>query len=74
MSKIIQMLNKFAYQKGDSKDVTFKKLLILLISISCSLCGILWSTTYYYLFGFGLTMILPLLFVVIIGAMIIVSH
>lgn len=67
-------LSFFAAKEGDTKEDTFNKLLILIIALSCCLCGLVWSTMYYFVFGIGLTMTLPFLFVVIVGGAIIVSH
>jgi len=43
------------------------------VAIVCCLCGLLWSAMYYYIFGLGLTMFLPLLFVVIVSSALIIS-
>lgn len=68
------VLNKYAYNSEDTKDQKFKKILIFLIAISCCICGLLWSLSYYIVFGYGLTMLLPLLFVIIVGGSILISH
>ncbi|MCH8960565.1 MAG: hypothetical protein IH820_04390, partial [Bacteroidetes bacterium] len=73
MKRITQVFLGFARRPEDSSDVAFKKLLILIVALSCSACGLAWSAIYFAVFGFGLTMILPFAFVVIIGATIIIS-
>lgn len=71
---ITNYFSSFASKEGDTKEVTFNKFLILIIALSCCLCGMIWSIMYYFVFGVGLTMALPLLFVVIVGGAIIISH
>ena len=73
MKRIAQVFLGFARRPEDSSDVAFKKLLILIVAVSCSACGLAWSAIYFAVFGFGLTMILPFAFVVIIGTTIIIS-
>ena len=51
---MISYLRKFVFEKNDTEDVKFSKLLILVISIFCSFCGLIWSLIYYSIFGFGL--------------------
>ena len=67
MKRITQVFLGFARRPEDSSDVAFKKLLILIVALSCSACGLAWSAIYFAVFGFGLTMILPFAFVVIVG-------
>lgn len=74
MSKFIQITKKFAQRPDDTEEVTFIKQLILLVSLTCCFCGLLWSLLYFIVFGFGLTVILPLSFVVIVGSAILISH
>ena len=74
MKRITQVFLGFARRPEDSSDVAFKKLLILIVAVSCSACGLVWSAMYFAVFGYGLTMILPLSFAVIVGAAIILSH
>ena len=66
--------SSFAAKEGDSKDVSFNKLLIFIIALSCCFCGMVWSIMYYFVFGVGLTMILPLIFIVVVGGATIISH
>lgn len=74
MIKLLDFIKKFARDDDDSKDVTFKKLLILLIAVSCCVCGLIWSASYYIIFGFGLTTLLPFSFIIIVGIAILISH
>ena len=69
-----KLLDKFAYNPKDTLEVRFSKRLILVVALSCSCCGIMWSVMYYLLLGFGLTMLLPLVFIVIVGCAIPFSH
>lgn len=74
MEKLKESIKNFAHKAGDTDNQSFMKGFILAIALSCSFFGIIWSLIYYIVFGFGLTMLLPLLFVVIIGVVIIFSH
>ena len=67
-------LKNFAKEEGDSHELAFRKLLILLIASMCSLCGIAWSALYYFVFGFGVIASLPISFTFIVGTTIIISH
>ena len=74
MSRFVTLLNSFAARPNDSKSDTFDKLLILTISLCCGFSGLIWSLMYYVVFDFGLTMLLPLGFIVIVGSGMLVSH
>jgi len=65
---------KYCFNASDSGDIKFAKSLILIISLCCSFCGLAWSGIYYFFFGFGLTTLLPLIFVVIVISSIFISH
>ena len=68
------LTSKYCFNTSDSDDIKFAKSLILIISICCSFCGLAWSSIYYFFFGFGLTTVLPLIFVVIVISSIFISH
>ncbi len=70
---IANILHRFAWRASDSDEIRFEKLLILIIALSCCGCGVVWSIMYAVVFGLGLTMALPLAFVVIVGAAIVLS-
>jgi len=67
MKRIRERIKKFAHKQGDTDNQSFMKVLILMIALSCSFFGLIWSLIYYTVFGFGLTMLLPLFFVIIVG-------
>ena len=69
-----RMTTFFAYQPGDSDSLRFEKFAALLIAASCCLAGVVWTLMYYLIFGLSLTAVLPLSFVVIVGAALVVSH
>ncbi len=71
---MLEHLKKFAKQAGDTQEVTFRKLLILVIALLCSTCGLIWSALYFYVFDWGIIAALPLSFVVIVGSAIMVAH
>ena len=74
MSRLIQITKNYAYRSGDTEEIAFIKQLILMISLSCCFFGLLWSLLYTTVFGFGLTALLPLSFVVIVGSAILISN
>jgi len=74
MINLNQRTKSFAQRSDDTREVTFIKQLLLIVSLSCCLCGLLWSLIYYVVFGFGLTTILPLTFVVVVGSAILISN
>jgi len=66
-------IKDFARRPHDSDETTFIKALVLVVALSCCGCGLVWSALYTAVFGLGLTMALPLAFVVIVGTAIILS-
>lgn len=71
---MLEKLKGFAKNDTDSAELAFKKLLILLIALTCCLCGVCWSGLYLVVFGAGLIAFLPFLFVIIVGSAIVISH
>ena len=74
MNKLKILISKYCFNSLDSEEIKFAKYLILIISICCSFCGLAWSSIYYFFFGFGLTTVLPLIFVFIVISSIFLSH
>lgn len=70
----MRKLKNFAKEEGDTDEITFRKLLILLIASTLCVCGIVWTAMYYYIFGWGLIALLPFLFLIIVGTAIPVAH
>ncbi len=68
------MLGNFARRQDDSPEIRFEKLLILVIALACCACGLVWSALYVAVFGVGLTMALPLVFVAVVGSTIVAAH
>ncbi|MGB5848437.1 MAG: sensor histidine kinase [Ignavibacteriaceae bacterium] len=64
----------FAYNSEDTEDVRLEKFAALLVAGSCSLAGVVWTVKYYFILGWGLTTLLPALFVVIVGGALFISH
>jgi len=64
----------FAHDPNDADEVTLEKFSVFLVAGSCCVAGLIWSAMYYYVFGFGLTTILPFSFVVIVGTSLVISH
>jgi PAS domain S-box-containing protein len=72
--KIKLRTSRFDYNVSDTKEKRIAKSLILIISILCSFCGLVWGGIYYFFLGFGLTTMLPLIFAVIVIPTIFISH
>lgn len=64
----------FAYNPDDPAELRAEKFAILLVSISCCIAGCVWSAMYFSTFGAGVISGLPLVFVLIVGAALILSH
>jgi len=71
---MLRKLKEFASEEGDSREMAFRKLLILSIALTCCVCGVVWSGLYLVVFGFGLTAVLPFSFTIIVGSAIPISH
>ena len=71
---MLEKLKRFAAEDGDKPDLSFRKLLILLIALTCCVCGLFWSVLYWVVFGWGFIAFLPLLFVIIVGSAVVVAH
>ena len=67
-------LRQFAQHPDDNTHTTSNKFLVLIISLCCSVCGLIWGLIYYLVFGYGVTMLLPLVFTFIVSSAILVSH
>lgn len=65
---------RFAPDPADNDETRLEKDAILLVAGSCCFFGTIWWLMYLAIFGWGLTAALPLLFVVIVGAALVVSH
>lgn len=64
----------FAWDPDDSQETRLDKIAVFLVAGSCCLAGIAWTAMYYFIFGYGLTTLLPFIFVLIVGASLVVSH
>ena len=57
-----------------SDDIAFERKLIRIIAVACCACGMVWSAIYWAVFGFGVTMALPIIFVIVVGSSIVLSY
>lgn len=71
---MLDTIKLFAKEEGDTQELAFRKVLILLIASMCSVCGVIWSALYYFVFGVGVIAFLPLVFVTVVGSCIIIAH
>ncbi|MCA9871362.1 MAG: adenylate/guanylate cyclase domain-containing protein [Caldilineae bacterium] len=70
----MNVLTSFAYDPSDTQEIRIEKFAALLVAGSCCLAGLVWSAMYIVVFGWGVTAALPLVFVVVVGAALLVSH
>jgi guanylate cyclase len=71
---MLAFINLFAYDPSDSDDVRSEKNSIFLVAAACTFFGLIWAATYYAIFGASLTAALPLIFSLIVGLSLVVSH
>ncbi len=71
---MFSFIKRFAYDAADSDDVRSEKASIFLVAAACSFFGLVWAATYYATFGASLTAALPLIFSLIVGPALAVSH
>jgi signal transduction histidine kinase/DNA-binding NarL/FixJ family response regulator len=71
---LLEKLKGFARVEGDSEELAFKKLNLVVVSLVMCACGTVWSCLYLVVFGFGLTAFLPFSFVVMVGSAILIAH
>ena len=64
----------FAGDAGEPAELKAEKFAIFLVAICCCLAGCVWAAMYFVVFGPGLTPLLPLVFVLVVGASLIVAH
>lgn len=70
---LLRAARGFAARPGESEDVAFERVLILIVALACCACGLVWSAMYWVVFGIGPTMALPLVFVAVVGAALLLS-
>ena len=64
----------FAHDPNDADEVKLEKFSVFLVAGSCCVAGTIWAAMYYFIFGMGLTTVLPFSFVVIVGTSLVISH
>jgi signal transduction histidine kinase len=67
-------LSRFACHPSDTDEIRHEKLSALIVAGSCCIAGMFWSLMYVFVFGFGYTAFLPLVFIVVVGSALIISH
>ena len=70
----MQLRRAFAHDPGDTDEVRLEKTAIFIVAGACCVAGLVWSAVYAAVFGWGLIAALPLVFVVIVGPGLVVSH
>lgn len=66
--------NVFAYDPEDTEEISLEKSAIFLVAGACTLASIVWFIMYYVIFGWGVVTILPLIFSVLVGSALFISH
>ena len=69
-----KLISKYNFDVSDSDELRLTKSLVLIVAASCSFCGIVWAGFYFHFFGFGLTTVIPIIFVAIVVPAIFISH
>lgn len=65
---------RFAARPDDTDEIRSEKNSIFLVAAACSVAGVVWAGMYFLLFGAVLVSVLPLAFVVSVGAALVASH
>ncbi len=71
---LLSIARNFAGDPADTVDTRSEKVAIFLVSTACCAAGCVWSAMYWAAFGFGTTAVLPLVFVLVVGAALVVAH
>ena len=64
----------FAYNPNDSEEIRLEKFSIFILAAACSIAGIAWTITYYFVLGWTKVVLLPALFTFLVGGALLVSH
>lgn len=67
-------IQSFAFEAGEGQEARSEKNAILLVASSCCVAGLGWAAMYAVVYGFSLVTALPLFFVLVVGASILLSH
>jgi len=70
----LSFYSRFAAEPGDTQDIRSRKTAIFLLAASCSFAGILWGTIRAVVFGLGIAALIPVVFSIIVGSSLVVSH
>jgi signal transduction histidine kinase len=73
-NKKMNISANIAFDPADDPEIRLEKMAIFLLAGACSLAGTAWTAMYWAVFGWGLTTILPLSFVIIVGSALLISH
>ncbi len=65
---------RFAYDPRDDENTRRQKQAIFVVASGCSAAGCVWTAMYWLAFGWTLTTVLPLLFTLIVGSALALSH
>ncbi|MCH8013103.1 MAG: GHKL domain-containing protein [Candidatus Marinimicrobia bacterium] len=64
----------FAFDPKDTEEIRLEKFAAFLVAASTTIAGCIWTAMYYFVFGWGLTSLLPASFSIIVGGALFVSH
>src|SRR5881275_1139211 len=71
---MINLKTSFAFDPKDTEEIRLEKFAAFLVAGSCVLAGCIWTVMYYFVFGWGLTTLLPAFFVIIVGGALFISQ
>ncbi len=64
----------FAYNPRDSEEIRLEKFSIFILAVACSIAGIAWAVTYYFVLGWIKVVLFPAFFTLLVGGSLFVSH
>jgi guanylate cyclase len=70
----MKIQTSFAHDPADDEEIRVQKSAIFLVASACVVAGFIWTAMYYVVFGPSLITALPMLFVIIVGSALLLSH
>jgi signal transduction histidine kinase len=71
---MIHLRTSFAFDPRDTEEIRLEKFAAFLVAGLCTIAGCIWAAMYYVVFGWSLTTLLPALFVLIVGGVLLISQ
>lgn len=71
---MLELFKNYARKEGDSAEMIFQKMLIMIISSLMCILGIVWGIIYYGIFGFGSIVIIAFTYTIILSSAAVIGH